>query len=121
MNYRIKVIVPFPMDERGVANRRAQIPNEMIRPGFQVDFVPVKNSCALCDSYYDVLIFEMFIFEAGLDAEREGYDAVCIDSVSDSARSLTRLSAGLVVRLAAARDGDKKAAVAAACPTEHRN
>jgi len=84
MNKRIKVIVPFPFDEKGVANRRAQLPDEMIRAGFEVEFVPVKNSCSFGDSYYDALLMDMFIFEAGLKAEEEGYDAVCIDTVSDS-------------------------------------
>jgi len=84
MAHRIKVIVPIAMDEAGVANRRAQLPAEMVRPGYEVDYVAVKNSCALADSYYDVLLMDMFVFEAGLKAEQEGYDAVCIDTVSDS-------------------------------------
>jgi len=84
MNKRVKVIVPFPFDEKGIANRRAQLPDEFIRPGFEVEFVPVKNSCAYGDSYYDTLLMDMFIFEAGLRAEQEGYAAVCIDTVSDS-------------------------------------
>jgi allantoin racemase len=81
---KIKIIVPFPFDEKGVANRRAQLPNEFIRPEFSVDFIPVKNSCAFGDGYYDAQLMDMFIFEAGLKAEEEGYDAVCIDTVSDS-------------------------------------
>ena len=84
MAYRIKVIVPIVMDEAGVANRRAQLPDEVIRPGYEVDYVAVKNSCALADSYYDVMLMDMFVFEEGLKAEQEGYDAVCIDTVSDS-------------------------------------
>lgn len=84
MSKRVKVIVPFPFDEKGIANRRAQLPRECIRPGFEVEFVPVRNSCAYGDSYYDTLLMDMFIFEAGLKAEQEGYAAVCIDTVSDS-------------------------------------
>lgn len=84
MNKRVKVIVPFPFDEKGIANRRAQLPKELIRPGFDVEFVAVKNSCAYGDSYYDTMLLDMFIFEAGLRAEQEGYGAVCIDTVSDS-------------------------------------
>ena len=64
MNKRVKVIIPFPFDEKGIANRRAQLPNEFIRPGFEVEFVPVQNSCAYGDSYYDTLLMDMFIFEA---------------------------------------------------------
>ena len=60
------------------------MPQQFIRPGFEVEFVPVKNSCTNGDSYYDSTLLEMFVFEAGLRAEEEGYDAVCIDTVSDS-------------------------------------
>ena len=84
MNKRVKVIVPFPFDEKGLANRRSQLPDALIRPGFEAEFVPVKNSCAYADSYYDTMLLDMFIFEAGLKAEEEGYAAVCIDTVSDS-------------------------------------
>lgn len=84
MNKRVKIIVPFPLDEQGLANRRAQIPDTLIRSGFEVDFAAVKNSGGLGDNYYDTALWEMFVFEAGLRAESEGYDAVCIDTVSDS-------------------------------------
>lgn len=84
MRKRVKVIIPFPFDEKGIADRRAQLPNEFIRSGFEVEFVPVQNSCAYGDSYYDTLLMDMSIFEAGLCAEEEGYAAVCIDTVSDS-------------------------------------
>jgi len=81
---RVKIIVPLPLDRVGVENRRAQLPDEMIRPGFEVEFVAVKNGAALGDSYYDAMLMDMFVFEAGLRAEEEGFDAVCIDTVSDS-------------------------------------
>lgn len=81
---RIKIIVPIPMDSAGVANRAAQLPAHLIRPEFHVEFVAVKNGAALGDSYYDALLMDTFVFEAGLRAETEGYAAVCIDTVSDS-------------------------------------
>lgn len=84
MAKRVKVIVPIPMDEGGVRNRAAQLPARLIRPEFNVEFVSVRNGAALGDSYYDALLMDMFVFEAGLRAEKEGYDAVCIDTVSDS-------------------------------------
>ena len=58
MNKCVNVIIPFPFDEKGIANRRAQLPNEFIRPGFEVEFVPVRNSCAYGDSYYDTLVLK---------------------------------------------------------------
>lgn len=97
MSQRIKVIVPIPMDGAGVANRRAQLPNELVRPSFEVEFVAVKNGAALGDSYYDALLMDMFVFEEGLRAEAEGYDAVCIDTVSDSGMYALRSRLGIPV------------------------
>ena len=84
MAKRIKIIVPIPMDAAGVANRAAQLPDNLIMPGIEVDFVAVSWGAALGDSYYDAMLMDMSVFEAGLQAEQEGYDAVCIDTVSDS-------------------------------------
>lgn len=84
MDKRIKVIVPIPMDEAGVENRAAQLPPQQIAPGYQVDFEAVSYGAALGDSYYDAMLMDMSVFEAGLSAEADGYDAVCIDTVSDS-------------------------------------
>lgn len=81
---RVKIIVPIPMDAAGVSNRAAQLPAELIHKGYQVEFVAVKNGAALGDSYYDALLMDMFVFEAGLRAEAEGFDAICIDTISDS-------------------------------------
>jgi allantoin racemase len=81
---RIKFIVPFPFDEDGIANRAAQIPQEVLGPDTHVECVPVRNSGTLLDSHYEGLIFDMYVAEAGLRAEEEGYDAVIMDTVSDS-------------------------------------
>ncbi|MEC3884883.1 aspartate/glutamate racemase family protein [Halobacillus sp. HZG1] len=84
MSKRVKIIIPVPVDLDGVENRRSQLPEAWIRPGYEVEFVSVKNGASLGDSYYDTLLMDMFVFEAGLKAEEEGYQAVCIDTVSDS-------------------------------------
>ena len=81
---RIKFIIPFPFDDEGIANRAAQIPDEILGPDTEVECVPVRNSATLVDSYYEDLVFDMYIAEAGLRAEEEGYDAVVMDTVSDS-------------------------------------
>ena len=81
---RIKFIIPFPFDDEGIANRAAQIPKEILGPDTEVDCVPVRNSATLVDCYYEALVFDMYIVEAGLRAEEEGYDAVIMDTVSDS-------------------------------------
>jgi allantoin racemase len=81
---RIKVIVPFPLDAAGVELRRRGIPDGLIPPDVEVTFVPVRNGPASVDSIYDIFLIDMFVFEEGLKSEAEGYDAVCIDTVSDS-------------------------------------
>lgn len=48
------------------------------------DFVPVRNSRKNADSPYELLILDAYVTEAGLSSEEEGYDAVVMDTVSDS-------------------------------------
>lgn len=81
---KIKFIIPFPFDEEGIANRAAQIPHDLLGPDTTVECVAVRNSATIVDCYYEAMIFDMYIVEAGLRAEEEGYDAVLMDTVSDS-------------------------------------
>ena len=87
---RIKYIIPFPFDEEGVKARADQIPDELRRPDVDIEFVPVRNSCFMLDSYYESIIFDAYIAEAGLSSEEEGYDAVVMDTVSDSGLQVLR-------------------------------
>jgi len=72
------------MDEAGVANRAAQLPPEVVRPGYRPEFVAVPFGAALGDSYHDMLLMDWTVFQSGVSAEAEGYSAVLIDTVSDS-------------------------------------
>jgi len=90
MSKRIKIIVPIPMDKVGVENRAKQIPDGFVLPGYEVVFESVKAGAALGDSYYDMLLMDYSVAEAGLRAEQEGFDAVCIDTVSDSGLNALR-------------------------------
>ncbi len=83
-DHRIKVIVPIPMDAAGVANRASQLPPAMIAPGFSPEFAAVPWGAALGDSYHDMLLMDWTVFQAGIDAEAQGYSGVLIDTVSDS-------------------------------------
>lgn len=87
---RIKVIVPFPFAGEALARREAQLPAELRTPGVSYDFVPVKNSCLAADSYYELALLDAYILEAGVSAEDEGYDAVVIETCSDSGLSALR-------------------------------
>jgi allantoin racemase len=72
------------MDEAGVANRRSQLPDTLIAPGFTPEFEAVRWGAALGDSYHDMLLMDWTVFQAGIDAEDQGYSAVVVDTVSDS-------------------------------------
>lgn len=84
MSIRIKYIIPFPFDEEGIANRAAQIPAHILGPDTVVECVPVRNSITNLDSYYEATLLDAYVTEAGLLSEKEGFDAVCMDTVSDS-------------------------------------
>jgi len=87
---RIKYIVPVPLDESGLANRRAQLPAGLRSPNVDYDFVAVKNSCLNADGPYEALLMDAYVTEAGVASEEEGYDAVVMDSVSDSGLAALR-------------------------------
>lgn len=114
MTKRIKIIVPIPMDQAGVANRASQLPAEMIGDNYEVEFVAVEWGAALGDSYYDTMLMDMSVFEAGLRAESEGFDAICIDTVSDSGMSALRSRLSIPVL------GPGQAGIHAACMLGHR-
>lgn len=81
---RVCVLVPFPLDENGVDNRRRQQRSVKLSPDMELDYKPVKASPALLDSYHDYTLADLSMLEAGLEAAEEGFDAICIDTMSDS-------------------------------------
>lgn len=86
----VLVIVPFPLDEEGVANRRAQLAELNLGGDIRFDYRPVRAGPALLDSPHDWLLGDLAIFEAGAEAQNDGYDAVCIDTMSDSGMTALR-------------------------------
>lgn len=87
---RVLVLVPYPFDEEGMANRRAQLDKVNLDPSFQFDYRAAKAGAADFDSYHDWLLADLSMLEAGLEAEADGYDAVCIDTTSDSGMNALR-------------------------------
>ncbi len=81
---RIKVIVPIPMDDAGVAARAEQLPSDFVAQGFAPELAAVQWGAALGDSYHDMLLMDWTVFQAGISAQEEGYAGVLIDTVSDS-------------------------------------
>jgi len=81
---KVVIIVPFAFDEKGLANRRAQLNSVRLGPDIEFDYKPVKAGPDLYDSYHDWTLADVCMFEAGMTAQEDGYDAVCIDTMSDS-------------------------------------
>ncbi len=114
MSKRIKVIFPVPLSEHTHALIETQIPRVFIRPEFDVEFVGSKRLMTLANSYYDMFIMDGIVVEAGLRAEEEGFDAVCINTVSDSGLYALRS------RLSIPVIGPGQAAFHLACVLGHR-
>jgi allantoin racemase len=87
---RVLVIVPFPMGEEEVGRRKAQLQAVRLGDDLEFYFRPVRAGPANYASQHDFTLAEFSILDAGLDAEAEGFDAVCIDTMSDSGMSALR-------------------------------
>lgn len=81
---KVLVIVPFPMSEQNRDQRRAQLSAVALGPEISFDYVSVRAAPRNYVSASDMVLADVGVLEAGLEAERQGYDAVCIDTMSDS-------------------------------------
>ena len=87
---KILVLVPFALDEAQVANRQAQTREISLRPDVTFHFKPVKAGPTSFTSPHDWMLLDIALLEAGLSAEEDGFDAVVIDTVSDSGADALR-------------------------------
>lgn len=87
---RVLVLVPFALDEEAVANRSQQTAEVALRPGVVFDYRPVGAGPTAFMSPHDWALMDIALFEAGLSAQDDGYDAVVIDTVSDSGADALR-------------------------------
>lgn len=87
---KILVLVPFPLAADQLALREKQLDAAALPEGVEVHFKPTKAAPANYVSHHDYLLADISLFESGLDAQADGYDAVCIDTVSDSGVSALR-------------------------------
>ena len=81
---KVLVIVPFPMSEENRDQRRDQLKAVELGPDIQFDFESVRVAPKNYVSQYDMVLADIGVMEAGLNAQDRGYDAVCIDTMSDS-------------------------------------
>ena len=87
---RVLVVVPFPVSPAELAARAAQRDAVRLDEALELSFVPVRAAPQAFDSYLDYALADVAIAEAGLAAERDGYDALCIDTMSDSGLAALR-------------------------------
>lgn len=87
---KILVVVPFALDAAGVARRQAQQKSVQLDADTVLTYRPVAAGPASFMSPHDWSLMDLAIFEAGLQAEADGFDAVCIDTMSDSGMAALR-------------------------------
>ena len=87
---KVLVIVPFPMNEENRRQRMAQLQAVKLAPDIEFDFRPVRAGPTTYTSAHDLVLADLAIVDAGMHAQAEGYDAVCIDTMSDSGVSALR-------------------------------
>jgi len=81
---RVAVIVPFALGEADLARRRAQTKEVDLSPEVLYEFLPVLAGPSSFQSPHDWLLLDVAVLEAGLRAGERGFDAVVVDSASDS-------------------------------------
>ena len=87
---KVMVIVPFPMGNEDLARRQAQLHGVDLGPGISFHFKPVRVGPKNYSSQHDMALADFSILDAGLDAEKDGFDAICIDTMSDSGMAMLR-------------------------------
>jgi len=87
---KVLVIVPFPMSEENRRAREAQLEAVQLGPGIEFHFRPVRAAPANYTSEHDSVLADISIVDACKNAQAEGYDAVCIDTMSDSGLAAAR-------------------------------
>jgi Asp/Glu/hydantoin racemase len=73
-----------------IALRAAQSVAAGLPPGIELDYQAVKAAPSGYVSHHDYVLADLSLLEAGLAAQDDGYDAVCVDTVSDSGVSALR-------------------------------
>ena len=81
---KVLVLVPFPMSEDNRQQRRDQVKAVRLGPDISFEFESVLVAPKNYVSEYDLVLADIGMLEAGLSAQERGFDAVCIDTMSDS-------------------------------------
>lgn len=84
MARKIQMLLPVPVPDAARGLFEAQVPEAAKRPGSIVEFAFPREGARILDSYYEDVLASAFILEAAIAAEKDGYDAICIDTVTDT-------------------------------------
>lgn len=87
---KVLVIVPFPMSEENRDQRRDQLKAVKLGPDIRFEFESVGVAPRNYVSASDMALADIGVLEAGLAAEERGFDALCIDTMSDSGMAALR-------------------------------
>ena len=87
---KVLVIVPFPMSEENLNFMREQLKAIPVSSNLSFTFRPVKAAPRNYVSQADMVLADIGVLETGLSAEKEGFSAVCVDTMSDSGVSALR-------------------------------
>jgi allantoin racemase len=87
---RILVIAPFPLSDEDLQRRRAQADEAPGLSGVDLTFRSVPVGPVSYIGWHDWMLSDVGITAAGLDAQSEGFDAVCVDTMSDSGVAVLR-------------------------------
>lgn len=94
---RIGLIPAFPLAGEWVEWRNNLLPLHVLRPTTEVVYLPVRDGGLLQDSFYETLLFDGYMAQAGLAAEEQGVDAIVIDTVSDTGVAALRSKVAMPV------------------------
>ena len=81
---KVLVLVPFPMSDENISMRKAQSTDIDLGPEIEFVYRATKWAGTNFVGPYDYVLGDFTMLEAGLTAQKEGFDAVCIDTMSDS-------------------------------------
>lgn len=81
---RVLVVVPFPMAAEQLELRAQQVKEAHLPDDMKLVFRSVRTAPANYSSEHDSVLADIAIVDAAKTAQDEGFDAVCIDTMSDS-------------------------------------
>jgi allantoin racemase len=88
---RIALLVPGTTAANVAAVTSAELSAQTsLRSQTTVECLPLRTDIDFTGSFYEDLVLEMYLADAGIPAEENGFDAVVIDSVTDGAMQALR-------------------------------